>query len=89
MRYVVMNEGHVNRDTGKTEPKAIKADSLSGSDPLPANHRSYFLPRIRCLDCPGKLYNAGPGQTVQNFELHLKNRLHLANVSSRTGRPVS
>ncbi|KAF3045118.1 SWI/SNF chromatin-remodeling complex subunit [Didymella heteroderae] len=89
MRYVVMNEAHENRETGKIEPKAVKLDSLSLSDPLPANHKAYFLPRIRCQDCPGKLYNAGPGQTVTNFELHLKNRQHMSNVSNRIGRPVS
>ncbi|KAF1931571.1 SWI-SNF complex subunit [Didymella exigua CBS 183.55] len=89
MRYVIMNEAHENRETGKTEPKAVKLDGLSLSDPLPANHKAYYLPRIRCQDCPGKLYNAGPGQTVTNFELHLKNRQHMSNVSNRIGRPVS
>lgn len=89
MRYVIMNEAHENRETGKIESKAVKLDGLSLSDPLPPNHKSYYLPRIRCQDCPGKLYNAGPGQTVTNFELHLKNRQHMSNVSSRIGRPVS
>ncbi|KAJ4320562.1 SWI/SNF chromatin-remodeling complex subunit [Neodidymelliopsis sp. IMI 364377] len=89
MRYVVMNEAHENRETGKVESKAVKLDSLSNSESLPPNHKSYYLPRIRCQDCPGKLYNAGPGQTVTNFELHLKNRQHMSNVSGRIGRPVS
>ncbi|KAH6643947.1 hypothetical protein C7974DRAFT_10907 [Boeremia exigua] len=89
MRYVVMNEAHENRETGKTESKAVKIDGLSSGDPLPPNHQAYYLPRIRCQDCPGKLYNAGPGQTVTNFELHLKNRQHMSNVSNRIGRPVS
>lgn len=39
--------------------------------------------RIRCLDCPGKLYNPGPGETLTNFEIHLKNRAHRANVATR------
>lgn len=39
--------------------------------------------RIRCLDCPGKLYNPGPGETLTNFEVHLKNRAHRANVAAR------
>lgn len=89
MRYVIMNEGHENRETGKIESKAVKLDSLSQSDPLPPNHKTTYLPRIRCQDCPGKLYNAGPGQSVTNFELHLKNRQHMSNVSTRIGRPVA
>jgi SWI/SNF-related matrix-associated actin-dependent regulator of chromatin subfamily B protein 1 len=89
MRYVVLNEAHVNPDTGKKEPKAAKLDNLSTSSPLPPAHKPYFLPRIRCMDCPGKLYNAGPEHTVSNFELHLKNRLHMNNVAKRTGRQMS
>ena len=85
MRYVVMNEAYQNPETGKTEIKQVKLDNLSTSSPLPANHKAYFLPRIRCMDCPGKLYNAGPEQSVSNFDLHLKNRGHIANVGKRTG----
>ncbi|KAL8276149.1 hypothetical protein RQP46_011443 [Phenoliferia psychrophenolica] len=40
--------------------------------------------RIRCLDCPGKLYNLGPGETLDNFSVHFKNRQHRANVEVRT-----
>jgi SWI/SNF-related matrix-associated actin-dependent regulator of chromatin subfamily B protein 1 len=39
--------------------------------------------RIKCLDCPGKLYKPGPGETMSNFEVHLKNRLHRQRVSDR------
>jgi len=39
--------------------------------------------RIRCLDCPGKLYVPGPGETLQNFDIHVKNRNHRANVDAR------
>ena len=42
-----------------------------------------YLPRIRCLDCPGKLYIPGPGMTAENFEAHLKNRGHRNNVEKR------
>jgi SWI/SNF-related matrix-associated actin-dependent regulator of chromatin subfamily B member 1 len=86
MRYVVMNEAHVNPDTKKTEPKAAKLDNLQAMPSLPPNHKAYFLPRIRCMDCPGKLYNAGPEHTVSNFELHLRNRVHVTNVAKRTGQ---
>ncbi|KAI8816247.1 uncharacterized protein EV422DRAFT_480761, partial [Fimicolochytrium jonesii] len=39
--------------------------------------------RLKCLDCPGKLYQAGPDETLSNFEVHLKNRQHRANVAGR------
>ncbi|SCV68409.1 BQ2448_530 [Microbotryum intermedium] len=39
--------------------------------------------RIRCLDCPGKLYNVGPGETLDNFSVHFKNRVHRGNVEAR------
>ncbi|KZV84892.1 SNF5-domain-containing protein [Exidia glandulosa HHB12029] len=41
--------------------------------------------RIRCIDCPGKLYKPGPEQSLVNFEVHLRNRLHRAKVSQRLG----
>ncbi|EUC61258.1 SNF5/SMARCB 1/INI1 family protein [Rhizoctonia solani AG-3 Rhs1AP] len=39
--------------------------------------------RLKCLDCPGKLYTPGPDQTLSNFEVHLKNRGHRSNVNKR------
>ncbi|CAK5263749.1 unnamed protein product [Mycena citricolor] len=39
--------------------------------------------RIKCMDCPGKLYTPGPGETLSNFEVHLKNRLHRQRVAER------
>lgn len=39
--------------------------------------------RFKCTDCIGKLYSVGPGQTMGNFELHLKNRKHRDAVSKR------
>jgi len=41
--------------------------------------------RVRCSDCPGRLYTLGPGRTLDNFEIHLKNRGHRANVRTRLG----
>ena len=41
--------------------------------------------RIRCGDCPGKLYKLGPGDSLSNFEIHLKNRSHRAAVAARLG----
>ncbi|RKO85989.1 hypothetical protein BDK51DRAFT_3424, partial [Blyttiomyces helicus] len=39
--------------------------------------------RVKCSDCPGKLYQPGPGESLNNFEVHLKNRGHRANVNAR------
>lgn len=50
---------------------------------VPPNVRFYFLPRIRCLDCPGKLYTPGPDMSASNFEVHLKNKLHKEKVELR------
>jgi len=88
MRYAVMNERYEDPKTGDIVSRQVKLDTLQPNAPLPANHKAYFLPRIRCIDCPGKLYNAGPEQTVNNFELHLKNRVHMENVRKRTGQPL-
>lgn len=41
-----------------------------------AQVRYKWMPRIRCHDCPGKLYTPGPEKTVDNFLMHLKNRGH-------------
>ncbi|GAA5978484.1 hypothetical protein JCM11641_007960 [Rhodosporidiobolus odoratus] len=42
--------------------------------------------RIRCLDCPGKLYNLGPGETLDGFLVHFKNRQHRLNVDTRLAK---
>lgn len=44
-----------------------------------------FLPRIRCRDCPGKLYTPGTDGTASNFEIHLKNKMHREKVNARCG----
>ncbi|KAI3621498.1 swi-snf complex subunit [Moniliophthora roreri] len=46
-----------------------------------ANHEAVW--RIKCIDCPGKLYHPGPGETLSNFEIHLKNRQHKQRVHER------
>ncbi|KAL4916588.1 hypothetical protein BDW62DRAFT_202574 [Aspergillus aurantiobrunneus] len=48
-----------------------------------------YLPRIRCHDCPGKLYTPGPGTTVDNFEVHLRNRQHKERVEERISKPAA
>ena len=77
MRYSIVDE-----KTGQ----GVKADSFSASGSLPPGHKAQYLPRIRCLDCPGKLYNSGPDQTVGNFQTHLNNKQHKQNVDKRNGK---
>lgn len=67
----------------------VKLDDLPSKTHLPANHKALYLPRLRCHDCPGKLYNPGPGLSVENFEIHLKNRTHRLNVEKRVARSES
>ncbi|KAF4612776.1 hypothetical protein D9613_011708 [Agrocybe pediades] len=45
--------------------------------------------RIKCLDCPGKLYTPGPGETLSNYDVHLKNRLHRQRVNDRLAASAS
>ena len=52
-------------------------------NPLPKNIAYVFIPRIRCHDCPGKLYTPGPELTLKNFEVHLKNKNHREKVNAR------
>ncbi|KAE9405504.1 hypothetical protein BT96DRAFT_812084 [Gymnopus androsaceus JB14] len=42
--------------------------------------------RIKCVDCPGKLYKPGPGEALSNFEVHLKNRQHRQRVDERVAK---
>ncbi|KAI9826310.1 MAG: SWI/SNF chromatin-remodeling complex subunit [Thelocarpon impressellum] len=51
--------------------------------PPPGGVKHQYLPRIRCNDCPGKLYTPGPDTTVGNFEVHLRNGAHRRNVERR------
>ncbi|KAJ8083140.1 hypothetical protein PM082_009009 [Marasmius tenuissimus] len=39
--------------------------------------------RLKCLDCPGKFYKPGPGETLTDFEVHLKNNHHRERVNER------
>lgn len=67
---------------------AVDLESLApvaNPNNLPAGQKVkyQYLPRIRCLDCPGKLYTPGPATTVDNFEVHLRNRQHKERVEER------
>ncbi|KAF5350482.1 hypothetical protein D9756_008684 [Leucocoprinus leucothites] len=39
--------------------------------------------RMKCSDCPGKLYHTGPGESLSNFKIHLRNRQHRRRVKER------
>lgn len=51
--------------------------------PPAGNVKFMYYPRIKCKDCPGKLYTPGPEMGVNNFEVHLKNRIHREKVDKR------
>jgi SWI/SNF-related matrix-associated actin-dependent regulator of chromatin subfamily B protein 1 len=57
-------------------------------DPMPEGVKHAWLPRIRCLDCPQKLYVPGPDETVQKFEAHLRFSGHRERVKVRTAEQV-
>jgi SWI/SNF-related matrix-associated actin-dependent regulator of chromatin subfamily B member 1 len=78
MRYCVMNT-----ETDQVVP------APPPDEPIPNNIMFAYVPRIRCLDCPGKLYTPGPDTTVTNFEVHLKNRQHREKVDNRVGRSTA
>ncbi|KAK3902050.1 hypothetical protein C8A05DRAFT_34250, partial [Staphylotrichum tortipilum] len=76
MRYCAIN----------TDTNAFVTLPLPDAAAIPPNVTFAWLPRIRCRDCPGKSYTAGPETTVQNFEVHLKNRAHRERVVARLGK---
>lgn len=61
-------------------PVAVPPDAAP-----PPDTKFWYYPRIKCKDCPGKLYTPGPLTGVDNFEVHLKNRHHRDKVAARLG----
>ncbi|RPA87720.1 SNF5-domain-containing protein [Ascobolus immersus RN42] len=70
-----MRNSPVNADTGKLITPGASTEGI--------NVIHQVFPRIRCLDCPGKLYMSGPGETLDNFMTHLKNKTHRERVEAR------
>jgi len=67
--------------------KSVQQPNLPPVDgPIPSHLRFEWQPRIRCQDCTGKVYTVGPGQTLDNFLVHLKNRAHREVVERRIKR---
>ena len=56
---------------------------LKLNEPSPPDTKFMYFPRIKCLDCPGKLYIPGPEMGVDNFKIHLRNCLHREKVERR------
>lgn len=78
-------------------PVRIDHTALPAGSPPPENFANpatgekqvvkwMWQPRIRCDDCPGKLYTAVREDTIGKFEIHLKNRKHKAQVDARLAR---
>jgi SWI/SNF-related matrix-associated actin-dependent regulator of chromatin subfamily B member 1 len=75
---------HTAIDTKTQMPTSVPGPTPDNPNPtVPAHVKYMFLPRIRCKDCPGKLYTPGPGMGVENFEVHLRNRAHREKVDRR------
>lgn len=70
----------------KVTYETVKMEPLAPGTAAPSGVKFQYQPRIRCFDCPGKMYTALPGQVVENFEVHLRNRGHRDQVDKRKGR---
>jgi len=77
-------------------PPQWLSDAIANAQNTFPNHMLQAIPRateaqngsgwrMQCFDCPGKLYITGPGETLANFEAHLRNRHHLQKVNARVG----
>ncbi|OSD00877.1 hypothetical protein PYCCODRAFT_645062 [Trametes coccinea BRFM310] len=51
--------------------------------PNPSTGGQVTLFRLVCGDCPGMLYHLGPGDTLSNFEMHLKDAHHRHRAQER------
>jgi SWI/SNF-related matrix-associated actin-dependent regulator of chromatin subfamily B protein 1 len=71
----IMKHAAVARDTNQI----IRPDTPQEAE----NVKYQWVPRIKCLDCPGKLYTASPENAAENFEVHLMNRKHKDKVEPR------
>ncbi|KAI0654443.1 hypothetical protein C8Q70DRAFT_1058378 [Cubamyces menziesii] len=50
-------------------------------NPSTGGHVTIF--RLVCGDCPGKQCHPGPGETIADFEMHLRNHGHRNRVHAR------
>lgn len=74
----------LNIETGELVPqKELVNMGIHAGDSPPEGFKVQYLPRIRCIDCPGKLYTAVKDRVVDDFEVHLKNKKHKEQVLNR------
>ena len=57
--------------------------SVRPFEPVPPDTKHTYYPRIKCLDCPEKLYIPGPDLSAKSFEVHLGDELHRQKVEKR------
>ncbi|KAG0141930.1 hypothetical protein CROQUDRAFT_673849 [Cronartium quercuum f. sp. fusiforme G11] len=62
----------------------IRKEAPAGANAAPTSGPGW---RLKCLDCPGKLYTVGPEESFNNFVVHLKNRQHRQKVDERIQGP--
>ena len=62
--------------------------SLRSTEPAPPDMKYVYYPRIKCLECPGKLYSPGPGPEARYFEMYLKHKVHREKVYKKLGKTV-
>ncbi|EAL93983.1 hypothetical protein KXW98_009244 [Aspergillus fumigatus] len=89
-----LNRSHPNDSfEGVMRYTAVDTETMlpvANANSQPGHRLKYqYLPRIRCHDCPGKLYTPGPGMTVDNFEVHLRNRQHKERVEERLAKAAA
>lgn len=71
-------------DIATDKPTAPASATPGAPAPTSGDVRWQYLPRIKCNDCPGKVYTAMPGRVVEDFAVHLRNRVHRQKVLERT-----
>ncbi|KAI0673855.1 hypothetical protein C8Q78DRAFT_656213 [Trametes maxima] len=59
-------------------------DVVAIQRPNPSTGSVVTVFRAVCGDCPGKLYTVGPGDTLNNFEIHLRDLSHRRRVDERS-----
>lgn len=60
-----------------------RSGTAPSCDVIPDEVVFAHVPRVRCLDCLGKLYSLGSEHTAENFDVHPRNRLHRAFVGMK------
>ena len=71
------------RYTTVSKETDLPVPSKPNEQPAQGSVKYMYYPRIKCLDCPQKIYTPGPETGVTNFEVHLKNKIHMRRVEER------